>query len=89
VQGVPERHLQDNTRGSDEFSRHYTALLQTADRAASERSLRELFSRPLSRFEQDIPADYLALALHDPARNVFIAHPLLRTSLYEIPAEIP
>jgi formate hydrogenlyase transcriptional activator len=66
-----------------------TALLQTADRAASERSLRELFARPISRFELDIRADYLALALHDPARNVFIAHPLLRTAPYEIPAEIP
>jgi formate hydrogenlyase transcriptional activator len=89
VQEVPERHLEDNIHGFDEFSRHYNALLQTADRAASERSLRELFARPLSRFEQDIPADYLALALHDPARNVLIAHPLLRTLPGEIPAEIP
>jgi len=50
---VPERYSDTNsvTSGSDEFSRHYQALLQAADPVATARSMRGLFAELLKQFE--------------------------------------
>ena len=89
---VPERHSNHDSvsSASDEFSRHYQALLQTADRVASARSsMRGLFAELLKQFEHNIRFDHLDFALHDPARNVLVSHPLLQKGPFEIPGEVP
>jgi formate hydrogenlyase transcriptional activator len=83
------RDLADNGPGSDEFSRHYQALLQTADPVATARSMRGLFAELLKQFEHNIRFDHLDFALHDPARNVLVTHPLLQKGAFEIPCEVP
>jgi formate hydrogenlyase transcriptional activator len=85
VQLVPERHFSNSSPGSDEFSRHYQALLQTADPVASARGL---FAELLKQFEHDIQFDHLGFSLHDPARNTLVTHPLLQKGLFDIPGEI-
>jgi hypothetical protein len=58
VQLVPERHSNNIvSAGSDEFSRHYQALLQTADPVATARSMRGLFAELLKQFEHNIRFD--------------------------------
>jgi formate hydrogenlyase transcriptional activator len=89
VQLVPQRHLNSGSPGSDEFSRHYQALLQTADPVASARSMRGLFAELLKQFENNIRFDHLDFSLHDPARNILITHPLLQKGSFEIPGELP
>ena len=91
VQLVPERHSNNNSpsSGSDEFSRHYQALPQTADPVASARSMRGLFAELLKQFEHNIRFDHLDFSLHDPARNVLVTHPLLQKGAFEIPGEVP
>jgi formate hydrogenlyase transcriptional activator len=87
---LPARHDSEiNRHGSDEFSRHYQALLQTADPAASADSMRGLFAKLLKQFENNIRFDHLDFALHDPARNVLVTHPLLQKGTFEIPGEVP
>jgi formate hydrogenlyase transcriptional activator len=84
------RHDSDvNGPSSDEFSRHYQALLQTTDPVASARSMRGLFAELLKQFEPNIRFDHLDFALHDPARNVLITHPLLQKGAFNIPGELP
>jgi formate hydrogenlyase transcriptional activator len=87
----PDRHLNHNSlaSGSDEFSRHYQALLQTADPVASARSMRGLFAELLKQFEKNIRFDHLDFSLHDPARNVLVTHPLLQKGNFEVPGEVP
>lgn len=91
VPQAPARHLNQNSfaSGSDEFPRHYQALLQTADPVASARSMRGLFAEPLKQFEHNIRFDHLDFSLHDPVRNVLVAHPLLQKGTFEIPGEVP
>jgi GAF domain-containing protein len=91
VQLVPERHFDNNNSspGLDEFSRHYQALLQTADPVASARSMRGLFAELLKQFEHDIQFDHLGFSLHDPIRNTLVTHPLLQKVPFDIPGEIP
>src|SRR5271165_193505 len=91
VQPVPERHLNvnDSSPDSDEFSRHYQALLQTADPVATARSMRGLFAELLKQFEHDIRFDHLDFSLLDPARGVLITHPLLQKGTFHIPSELP
>jgi len=85
---VPERHFNQSGSGSDEFSRHYQALLQTTDPVASARSMRELFAEPLKQIEHEIRFDHLDFSLHDPVRNILVTHPLLQQGAFDIPAEI-
>jgi GAF domain-containing protein len=91
VQLVPERHSNNNSlgSGSDEFSRHYQALLQTADPVATARSMRGLFAELLKQFEHNIQFDHLDFSLHDPARNVLVTHPLLQKGAFDLPGELP
>jgi len=91
VQLVPERHSNNNSlsSGSDEFSSHYQALLQTADPVATAHSMRGLFAELLKQFEHNIRFDHLDFGLHDPARNVLVTHPLLQKGAFEIPGELP
>src|ERR1700687_4105034 len=91
VPQVPERHLNQNSfaSGSDEFSRHYQALLQTAVPVASARSMRGLFAELLKQFEHNIRFGHLDFSLHDPARNILVIHPLLQKGTFEIPGEVP
>jgi formate hydrogenlyase transcriptional activator len=91
VPQVPDRHLNHNgyASGSDEFPRHYQALLQTADPDATARSMRGLFAELLKQFEKNIRFDHLDFSLHDPARNVLVTHPLLQKGTFEIPDEVP
>lgn len=91
MQQIPERHLNLNNSspGSDEFSRHYQALLQTADPVATAHSMRGLFAELLKQFEHNIQFDHLGFSLYDPARGVLVTHPLLQKSAFDIPAEIP
>jgi len=80
---------QSLSSGSDEFSRHYQALLQTADPVATAHSMRGLFAELLKQFEHNIRFDHLDFGLHDPARNVLVTHPLLQKGAFEIPGELP
>ena len=89
MQLVPERHFENSSPGSDEFSRHYQALLQTADPVASARSMRGLFAGLLKQFEHNIQFDHLGFSLHDPIRDILITHPLLQKGAFEIPGEVP
>jgi formate hydrogenlyase transcriptional activator len=89
VQLVPERHFSNSSPGPDEFSRHYQALLQTADPVASARSMRGLFADLLKQFEHNIQFDHLDFSLHDPARNVLVTHPLLQKGVFDLPSELP
>jgi hypothetical protein len=77
---VPERYSDTNsvTSGSDEFSRHYQALLQTADPVATARTMRGLFAELLKQFEHNIRFDRLGFSLHDPARNTLVTHALMQ-----------
>ena len=90
MQPVPPRHsnLNNSTSDSGEFSRHYEALLQTADPAATARSMRGLFADLLKQFEHDIRFDHVDFSLLDPVRNVLITHPLLQKGTFHIPGEI-
>jgi hypothetical protein len=58
---VPQHHSNNisSTSGSDEFSRHYQALLPTADPVATARSMRGLFAELLKQFEHNIRFDRL------------------------------
>jgi formate hydrogenlyase transcriptional activator len=91
VPQVPERHLNQSSffSGSDEFSRHYQALLQTADPVATAGSMRGLFTELLKQFEKNIRFDHLDFSLHDPARNVLVVHPLLQKGTFDMPGEVP
>ncbi len=91
MQQVPQRHsnITNSTLDSDEFSRHYQALLQTADPVATARSMRGLFADLLKQFEQNIRFDHLDFSLHDPVRNVLITHPLLQKATFDVPSELP
>jgi formate hydrogenlyase transcriptional activator len=91
VQQVPPRHSKLNSRtpDSDESSRRYEALLQTADSAATASSMRELFAELLKQFEHEIRFDHFDFSLLDPARNVLVTHPLLQKGTFQIPDELP